>query len=241
MGMKGLNRIVGGTQAEPGEFPYQISFQQDFFGYAFHFCGGSVYNKDWIVTAAHCVAGNDFDNPQELQIAAGDWDLDYMSGNEQVKKVVKIIQHELYDDRKIINDIALLKLESSLEMNDYVQAVGLPSKLQETTGDCIVTGWGTTSEGGHTPSKLMKVTVPVVSDDKCRDAYGKSQIVDSNLCAGLEKGGKDSCQGDSGGPLYCSGYLAGVVSWGYGCGRPHYPGVYTQVSYFVDWLSSNAV
>ena len=125
-------------------------------------------------------------------------------------------------------------------MTDYVQAINLPSSMQGTTGDCVVSGWGTTSEGGSTPSTLRKVTVPVISDDKCRDAYGRNDIFDSNLCAGFDAGGKDSCQGDSGGPLYCSGYQAGVVSWGYGCARPNYPGVYTEVSYFINWINANA-
>ena len=89
--------------------------------------------------------------------------------------------------------------------------------------------------------KLMKVDVPVVEDSTCRIEYPFS-IADSMLCAG--KSGKDSCQGDSGGPLVCSDasgqvYLAGVVSWGIGCGGLFHPGVYTEVSYFVDWIAQN--
>ena len=163
---------------------------------------------------------------------------DLIEGTEQVQKVVKIIQHEDYNSFTISNDIALLKLQFPLAMDNYVQPIVLPAQEQDTTGDCVVSGWGTTAEGGSSPSYLMKVTVPVVSDAKCRDAY---DIDDSNICAGYDEGGKDACQGDSGGPLYCSGYQAGIVSWGYGCGRPEYPGVYTEVSYFVDWINSNAL
>merc|ERR1711942_613897 len=128
---------------------------------------------------------------------------------------------------------SLLKFATPLTMNDYVQGVDLPPAGHTATGECIVSGWGTLSEGGSTPDVLQKVSVPIVTDDECRDAYGASQIEDSMICAGVQAVGKDSCQGDSGGPFACddtgSRYLAGVVSWGYGCARPNYPGVYTEV------------
>merc|ERR1712037_618482 len=106
-------------------------------------------------------------------------------------------------------------------------------------GICTVSGWGTTSEGGSLARVLQKVDVPVVSDEHCRDSYGQSDITESMICAGLDQGGKDSCQGDSGGPFMCGNQLSGVVSWGYGCAEAGYPGVYTQTSYFVDWVNSH--
>ena len=71
----------------------------------------------------------------------------------------------------------------------------------------------------------------------CKSAYGKHNIKESMMCAGEE--GKDSCQGDSGGPLTCDGIFCGIVSWGTGCAWAEYPGVYTQTSYFVDWITEN--
>jgi len=87
----------------------------------------------------------------------------------------------------------------------------------------------------------MKVDVPFVEESRCKIEYPFS-IAESMICAG-EKG-KDSCQGDSGGPMVCynadgSAYLGGVVSWGIGCGGRFHPGVYTEVSYFVDWIANN--
>ena len=122
-----------------------------------------------------------------------------------------------------------------------IGAIDIPPSMNEyaegTT--CTVSGWGTTSEGGSLARNLMKVDVPVVSDDNCRDAYGQNDIPDSMICAGLDQGGKDSCQGDSGGPFMCGSGLDGIVSWGYGCAQAGFPGVYTQTSYFVDWINAN--
>merc|ERR1711974_280318 len=125
-------------------------------------------------------------------------------------------------------------------MGDHVAAIALPEDGEEYTEGttCTVSGWGTTSEGGSLARILQKVDVPVVSDKSCRKSYSTSQIADSMICAGFEQGGKDSCQGDSGGPFMCGNQLSGVVSWGYGCAEAGYPGVYTQTSYFVDWVNS---
>ena len=123
-----------------------------------------------------------------------------------------------------------------LEINDFVKPVTLPKQGQSTSGKCVVTGWGYINEDSESPKILQKVEVPTISDEECREVYGSHVILDSNLCCGYPEGGKDACREDSGGPLYCNGYLAGVVSWGHGCGRPNYPGVYTEVSYYVDWI-----
>ncbi|XP_027232287.2 trypsin-1 [Penaeus vannamei] len=242
---RGLNKIVGGSDVTPGELPYQLSFQDISFGFAFHFCGASIYNENWAICAGHCVQGEDMNNPDYLQVVAGEHNRDVDEGNEQTVVLSKIIQHEDYNGFTISNDISLLQLSQPLSFNEFVAPIALPEAGHAASGDCIVSGWGTTSEGGSTPSVLQKVSVPIVSDDECRDAYGQNDIDDSMICAGVPEGGKDSCQGDSGGPLACSdtgsAYLAGIVSWGYGCARPNYPGVYTEVAYFVDWVQANAV
>lgn len=92
-------------------------------------------------------------------------------------------------------------------------------------------------EGGMTSPKLMRVSVPIVSRTKCEEAYkGLSTITSRMICAGYTEGGKDSCQGDSGGPLTANGTLYGIVSWGYGCAKPEYPGVYTNVANLRSWI-----
>merc|ERR1711973_44488 len=237
----GGGRIVGGQEASPGQFPYQVSFRDVSLTLDFHFCGASVYDENTIITAAHCVAGEDFDNPDKLEIVAGEQTLHDSDGDgtEQRRTVTKIISNEDYGSFKTTNDIALLKIDSSLDFSSSaVQPIELPASGESFTGSCIVSGWGTTSSGGSSPDVLRYVSVPLVSDEDCRAAYGDNNILDSMLCAG--EGGKDSCQGDSGGPLACSDKLAGIVSWGYGCADPDYPGVYTEVSYFINWINANA-
>ena len=100
-------------------------------------------------------------------------------------------------------------------------------------------GFGKLSSGGSSPRVLMQVSVPIVTERKCKRAYGSS-IHDSMICAGLDQGGKDSCQGDSGGPMVCEEggkfYLEGVVSWGHGCAAPGRYGVYAKVRYLRQWV-----
>ncbi|XP_076065174.1 trypsin-1-like [Oratosquilla oratoria] len=122
--------------------------------------------------------------------------------------------------------------------------ITLPPPMHEPSGECVVSGWGRLWEHGDRPQVLQKVKVNYIPDDECQKHFTGFTIHDSEVCAGVTEGGKDACQGDSGGPLVCSTrdefpYLAGIVSWGVGCARPEYPGVYTQVSYFIDWIYGN--
>jgi hypothetical protein len=85
---------------------------------------------------------------------------------------------------------------------------------------------------------LMKVMVPIIANATCKQSYGS--LTDNMLCAGYMEGGKDACFGDSGGPLVVPenpGWrLAGIVSFGYECALPNYPGVYVRVPRFVTWI-----
>ncbi|MCE2196797.1 trypsin-like serine protease, partial [Streptococcus thermophilus] len=106
-------KIVGGTDAEPGEFPYQLSFQDLSYGDPWHFCGASIYTEEWAITAGHCVYGQDLNNPDYLQVVAGEWDMS-VDGNEQTSILQKIIHHEDFNEFYLHNDIALLHLSTPL-------------------------------------------------------------------------------------------------------------------------------
>lgn len=223
--------IIGGSQAAKGEFPYQVSVQT-----SSHKCGGSIIDKDHILTAAHCVDGL---SANRLRIRAGS--NQHGSGGKLVK-VAKVTQHSEYDAKTIKNDIAVLKLVSSLDFGPTISAVELPSSADDTPQvgtRCSVTGWGSTSAGGSTPSNLLVAYVNIVDHEKCVEEYAdRHEVDDSMICAGVKSGGKDACQGDSGGPLVdaSSKKQVGVVSWGFGCGQHNQDGVYASTAAYLDWI-----
>merc|ERR1712020_450530 len=187
---RGGGRIVGGTEAYAGEFPHQIALLRGGVGGSL-MCGGSLVKENMVVTAGHCC-----------------------DGQSASRLGVRVGNHEQYDSWTITNDICLLELDGMADFgSSVIDSIRLPSDGEEYDAgtSCTVSGWGTTSEGGSLAKVLMKVDVPVVSDDACRDAYGQNDIADSMICAGLDAGGKDSCQGDSGGPFMCGNQLSGVV------------------------------
>merc|ERR1719153_201814 len=234
---RGGGRIGGGEDAEPGEFPHQIMLTRGVGGSLM--CGGSLVGPSKVVTAGHCCDGM---HANKLGVEVGSHHL-YSNDPDQASiAVTKVNLHEDYDSWTIYNDICTLDLAEEADFSsDMIGPIDLPADMEEYDEgtECIVSGWGTTSEGGSLAKVLHKVTVPVVSDKHCRSAYGHDDIADSMICAGLDQGGKDSCQGDSGGPFMCGNQLSGVVSWGYGCAEAGYPGVYTQTSYFISCLNSH--
>jgi len=232
------HRIVGGEPAGPRELPFQLSLRY----YGTHLCGASVLSRDLIVTAAHCAEVGEGD-ATSFSVVAGDVDRNTNEGTEQTRQVSRMVIHAEYDDMMISNDIALMWLAEPLELNENVQPIAVPAPGHTATGPAVVSGWGALVENGGGAAVLQKVTVPIITDAECREAYGDGEVYDSMICAGIPEGGKDSCQGDSGGPLTAmdlgTRYLAGIVSWGYGCARPGFPGVYTEVSHFYEWIQSN--
>uniref|UniRef100_A0A1A9X3F3 Vitamin K-dependent protein C n=1 Tax=Glossina brevipalpis TaxID=37001 RepID=A0A1A9X3F3_9MUSC len=157
------------------------------------------------------------------------------------RKVAQIITHPKYNARTYDNDIAIVKMDKPVEMTELLHPVCMPTPGKSFKGETgIVTGWGALRVGGPTSDTLQEVQVPIMSQDDCRKSrYGPSRITDNMLCAGYEEGQKDSCQGDSGGPLHVVAHgtrehqLVGVVSWGEGCAKAGYPGVYSRVNRYV--------
>ncbi|XP_071512845.1 trypsin-1-like [Panulirus ornatus] len=230
-------RIVGGQETEVNEYPWQIGLVTSSYNLI---CGGSIISKDWVLTAAHCVDGSNV-----AFVLIGDHD--FTSGSDtstaRLAAVEQVISHPRYNSRTMDNDIALLKLRDSLEFSREVAPVCLPPDLdnQYVGVTATVTGWGATSEGSSLSPQLQEVDVPVLSNAVCSSSY--SSITSNMVCAGFSEGGKDSCQGDSGGPMVymdTNNYVQiGVVSFGRGCARPGYPGVYARVTEYMGWISSN--
>ena len=161
----------------------------------------------------------------------------------QELQVDQIMIHPLYKESgHFENDIALLKLKTQAALGVGVGLVCLPyPNFELKDKPCYITGWGTLSSGGPLATYLQEALAPFVDKESCRESYGGNLNTDSMTCAG--KAGVDACQRDSGGPLACEfngkWYLGGAASWGNGCGLDGYPGVYTKVSSFLDWILSN--
>jgi trypsin len=230
--------IVGGIPARPNEFPWQISMRT---WSNFHYCGGSIINEQWVLTAAHCVEG---DIPAQVQIVAGDHTRNEINSARQVFTVDGLFMHPDYDDRELTGDAALVKLSTRIEFNDNVQPVCAPEPANDYVyylSQC--SGWGTLFSGGPCcPETLQYVTLNVTTNAFCAAAYPGETITDDMICASDNNGGRerDSCQGDSGGPLTIKSSdgkfsLIGIVSWGYGCASG-WPGVYGRVTEFLDWI-----
>ena len=227
--------IVGGYQVEPPcpdcKYPFMVSLQgSGWFGG--HFCGGSLVREDWVVTAAHCVDGNN----NGLQVVVGLHNVNGTTG-QQVRNVDQVIIHPQYSGGSLNNDYALLRLSSPITDFEPIQLCTDTAHDEEPVMATTM-GWGATSSGGSSSNYLLEVDVPI--DDSC-GSYSNSEITNHMVCAGDSNGGEDSCQGDSGGPLIMTNSdgeyeLIGIVSWGYGCAEPNYPGVYSKIHSRLNWF-----
>jgi trypsin len=225
--------IVGGEEAQRGEFPFIVSLQS-----GSHFCGGSLISDEWVLTAAHCVGGSGF------KVVVGLHDLKVSEGS-QTFRTTRVIPHPQYNRSTMDYDYALIKLNGKATFKPVsINETEISVPNSDSTIDSVTAGWGYVKEGSWRLSDLLqKVTVPLVSTEECNNSYN-GEITERMLCAGLKEGGKDSCQGDSGGPLLVHDYvrdqpvLAGVVSWGIGCARPEKYGVYSKVNAVTEWIQN---
>ncbi len=237
-------RIVGGTNADIRDYPWQVALLNRF---GDPFCGGSIIARQWVLTAAHCFPET------QISIRAGVTNPTHTTGQEIA--VLREIIHPDYDSWTQDSDIALVELAADLDLSgNTAQAIPLMTPALAAEGltapgvDAIITGWGATREGGANSPILQQATVPIIANTEASAAYeplfGPDSVTANMLAAGyLGEGGVDTCQGDSGSPLVVpdasGGYrLAGITSWGEGCARPDYPGVYTRVAQFADWIAA---
>uniref|UniRef100_A0A8C1FKX9 Plasminogen n=1 Tax=Cyprinus carpio carpio TaxID=630221 RepID=A0A8C1FKX9_CYPCA len=226
-----FGRIVGGCISKAHSWPWQISLRTRS---RIHFCGGTLIDAQWVLTAAHCLERSE--SPSAYKIVLGIHTERATEASKQDRDVSKIIKGP--DG----TDIALLKLDRPALLNDKVLPACLPEKdyIVPSNTECYVTGWGET-QGTGGEGFLKETGFPVIENKVCnRASFLNGRVKEHEMCAGNIEGGTDSCQGDSGGPLVCYSQntfvLQGVTSWGLGCANAMKPGVYTRVSKFVSWI-----
>lgn len=226
-------RIIRGENVTIEQYPYQVSIMK----YGRHNCGGAIISKHYILTAGHCFKEN-----THYMIRAGNSIKDKGGRFHLVKKIIRHPQYVIDSKNLPHNDIALARVEpfefDSTKQPIELYRAGEPSPVGTIA---VITGWGKTENGETT--YLRAATVPIIDSNLCDTAYQKitGGIASNQMCAGYFRipNGQDSCQGDSGGPFAIKGRLAGIVSWGFGCANPNYPGVYTEIAKYRDWIDQN--
>ncbi|RJQ69922.1 serine protease [Pseudonocardiaceae bacterium YIM PH 21723] len=222
--------IVGGETGDITKTPF-IGYKSNEAG-QYQGCGLTLVSPTKAVTAAHC-----YTDPDEETFAT--FGRQKLSGKDGVTvKVAKVFVHPGFRGVEGGNDVVVLTLAKAVTEVKPITLISAKDEALYGAGkDATVLGWGTTSEGGDLSDNLLQVTVPFVSDNTCTTAYKGDFKADTMVCAGFKDGGKDSCQGDSGGPLVAGGKLVGVVSFGDGCARAGFPGVYTRLTGVLDVIS----
>ncbi|XP_020810529.1 transmembrane protease serine 9 [Drosophila serrata] len=239
-------RIVGGINASPHEFPWiAVLFKS-----GKQFCGGSLITNSHILTAAHCVARMTSWDVAALTAHLGDYNIRTDFEVQHVSRRIKrLVRHKGFEFSTLHNDIAILTLSEPVSFTREIQPICLPTSPSQQSRSysgqvATVAGWGSLRENGPQPSILQKVDIPIWANAECARKYGRAApggIIESMICAG--QAAKDSCSGDSGGPMIINDggryTQVGIVSWGIGCGKGQYPGVYTRVTSLLPWVYKN--
>nr|XP_044999754.1 complement factor I isoform X2 [Jaculus jaculus] len=233
-------RVVGGKLAQAGDFPWQVAIKE---GDTIK-CGGIYIGGCWVLTAAHCVRVSKVHHYRVWTSL-----LSWIRLNAKIValSVERIIIHENYNGTTYQNDIALIEMrkqpgKKECELSNSVPAcVPWSPYLFQPKDKCIVSGWGREKDNQRVFS-LKWGEVNLIGN--CSEFYGNRYYENEMQCAGTDDGSIDACKGDSGGPLVCMDannvtYAWGIVSWGENCGKPKFPGVYTRVASYFDWISSH--
>ncbi|XP_036097762.1 neutrophil elastase [Molossus molossus] len=217
------SKIVGGRQAQPHAWPFMVSLQQR----GRHFCGGTLVAPNFVMSAAHCVNGRNF---QSVQVVLGAHNLRKREPTRQLFSVQQVFENG-FDAQRLLNDIVILQLNGSATINANVQVARLPEQDQGVGNGvrCLAMGWGQLGTNRPPPRVLQQLNVTVVTS-LCRS---------TNVCTLVPRRRAGICFGDSGGPLVCNGLIHGIDSFIRGsCGSGFYPDAFAPVAQFSNWINS---
>ncbi|XP_034233867.1 CLIP domain-containing serine protease 14D-like isoform X2 [Thrips palmi] len=248
--------VVGGSDARLNEFPHMVAI-----GYRGPApssriewnCGGSLISELFVLTAAHCTATAQ-GPPIRVRLAEHNLESNEDGARPVDVAVSSMVRHPGYQPPARYHDIGLLRLARKVPFGATVRPACLYTEDEDTFASepLVATGWGHTEQLGERSQVLQKVILNFVDQRTCSSLYSadsttsslsKGIVADSQICAGVLEGGRDTCQGDSGGPLQvtshnnqCVFHIVGITSFGKVCAARNSPGVYTRVSKYIPWI-----
>ncbi|KAM7352917.1 lectizyme-like [Cochliomyia hominivorax] len=239
-----MGRVVGGADAAVNSAPFIVSFQHS----GIHYCAGSILNKNWIITAAHCLSSKTL--AKNTVLVAGSIHVAGTAKTTQRRTIDYYITHDLYLGGSSPYDIGLVYTKKAFIWSNAVAAISLPASESSATGNAILYGWGSISKTNNAiyPTLLQVATVQIIPLKTCEKALGAKghDVHYTNLCTGPLTGGVGICTSDSGGPLIQNlkgkPILVGIVSWGkLPCGQINSPSIFVKVSSFIKWIEKHQV